>query len=499
MRARDFIIEAKPSNLGNGMLDKLFATYQKRDSKDRLLPTQFKSGLEVADYIYQYVGANYLIWASKQYNQDQHFFLHDLPAWKSTLENFAKTSRTRTSQIEKDINRYTDIDQLRQTLDQAAKSQEQSKGSQYDQIIKRLNQYVESKDAKWLYQGKTYSIYYPFIWEASRELGRACALDKKSGAACVTVSKNYFDEYTGGTNGEYGTLIYTIAQDKVYVAYLSNSIEYDDEDVPSSEFSDITNNHKYNLSYQLTYFPELKNIIKKFADPNDEDVQMQLVADSPEERYKLLLKLNKISYRNLPKEFQTYEISRPLILNNRITLNVIPRDNMTEAEYYDLCKIAVNNWGGHFKDVPADILTPELSEMAIRKGGSLFDIPVPLRTAELCQIAFKQNINNFSHIPKENMPKEEYVKICNEVYNRYYHQLEKIPQHWRKYELCRIAIEHSPASLRYVHQVDQHSNKLIMTKAEYIDLCKLAVQKDNKTIDLVPTNLRPAIKQELNL
>ena len=55
MKSYEFITEAKPENLGQNKLDQIFSTYQKRDSRDNTLPQKFNNGLEVANYIFQFV------------------------------------------------------------------------------------------------------------------------------------------------------------------------------------------------------------------------------------------------------------------------------------------------------------------------------------------------------------------------------------------------------------------------------------------------------------
>ena len=442
MRARDFIIEAKPETLGQGMLDKLFATYTKRDVDDNLLPKKFESGLEVANYIYQYVGPAFLIWSSKQYNQDQHFFLHDLPAWKSTLDEFVKVAKNRQYQIEKDINKYQDINQLRQAIQQAVTPKEQEQVSFYDRIIPRLNQYVEQNNARWIYRGKDYSIYLPVTWESSREASRACNI--KEGGACVTLSKNLFDSYTGGTNGQKGTLVFTIGQDSIYIAYLTK------KGVHKSEFSDINNNHEFDLTYQLTNFPNLKPVLNRLVSPDDDRVKIQLT-DDPTEQIK---------------------IANKMVKNNSMALRFVPRELITP----ELCKLAVEQESRALVFVPEQLKTPELCKIAVKENGTALDfVPEEFKTPKLCRIAVEDNSQALQYVPEQLRTPE----LCKIAVSKDSWTLQYVPEKLRTPELCKIAVSEDSWTLHYVP-------KQLKTP----ELCKIAVSKDGQALRHVPEELK---------
>ena len=111
----DLLNEAKQENIGQNKLDQLFSTYQKRDINDQTLQQKYTSGMDIANLLYQYSGQKNFLWVVNQYIRDQNFFLHDLPQWKITLDEFDKITRSKT-QLNKDITSYKNIDELRKAI-----------------------------------------------------------------------------------------------------------------------------------------------------------------------------------------------------------------------------------------------------------------------------------------------------------------------------------------------------------------------------------------------
>jgi hypothetical protein len=260
MRAREFIIplnEAKPENLGQGMLDKLFATYEKRDTRE----FKFSTGLEVANELFKYVGQPYLAWAAKQYNIDPHFFLHDLPQWKNDLTAFAQVSKDRRVQINKDINSYKNIDELRKVVEKASGSQESLGSKFYSTAIAAIDEFVKKGSATWLYRGDDYSIYHPKTFESSNLCSKLMSTN-----VCTIMNQNHFNDYSDN-----GTLMYIIGQDKLYNCFISK-----DPDEMSSEFSDQKNDHSYDLKWMLKHFPELKPWVVREMSEDDWAIVFQM-------------------------------------------------------------------------------------------------------------------------------------------------------------------------------------------------------------------------------
>jgi hypothetical protein len=270
MRVHEFIIslnEAKPENLGQGMLNKLFATYQNRDARE----FKFSTGLEVANELFKYSGPNYLNWFAKQYNTDSHFFLHDLPQWKNDLTAFTEVAKDRRIQIEKDINKYKNIDELRKTVEKASGSQESLGSKFYSTAIATIDKFVKEWEASWLYRGTDYSIYRPKTFESSNLCSKLMSTN-----VCTIMNPSHFDRYSDD-----GTLMYIISQDKLYNCFISR----DPEESPS-EFSDQKNDHSYDLKWMLKNFPALRSLVMRVMSDNDWAVVFSL-EENPSEQVQL--------------------------------------------------------------------------------------------------------------------------------------------------------------------------------------------------------------------
>ena len=175
MRAREFIVEAKPENLGQGMLDKMYAAWLYRDANE-MGADEFATGTQVAEKIYKSVGPKYLIWAAKQYVNDEQFKIapmeESLEELKGLLTHFATLITDKRVQIEKDINKYASIGQLRDTIEKATISNQELGSTWYSTAINGLNPFVESGQADWLYKGSDYAIYHPKTFESSNILSK---------------------------------------------------------------------------------------------------------------------------------------------------------------------------------------------------------------------------------------------------------------------------------------------------------------------------------------
>ena len=379
MRAREFILlEAKPETLGNGMLEKLFATYQTRDINDTTLPNKFENGHQIATYIYQFIGPNYLTWVAKQYNQDQHFFLHDLPNWGDTLTQFSTIVKDNRIQIEKDINRYQNIDQLRTAIEQASGTKQNLGSKFYSSAISAIDEFVKKKEASWLYKGTDYSIYYPKTFESSNLCSKLM-----STTVCTIMNKYYFDEYS-----KHGTLMYIISQDKLYNCFISK-----DASSKNSEFADEKNNHsEYDLKWMLSSFPALKPLVKRASTPKTEFLVQMLVADTKEEAYEngmAAVKQECEALSDVPEELRDYEICMAAVKQDGDALYWVPEELL---DYYEICMAAVKQHGRALEHVPEELRDYEICMVAVKQNGvALREVPEELRDKVKAAITNKTN------------------------------------------------------------------------------------------------------------
>lgn len=330
MRATEFLLEAKPENLGDGLIKKLGQAYYK---KSRTLPNAestnpaevdreyLATGYSLADYLYKQIGPKFLIWVVKQYIQDPHFMHEDIPAWADTLGDYTQAIQARLP-IEKDINKFANINQLRTEL---RKHQESTVGKVYDTIVPALDKFVQKGHAAWLYKGKDYAIYRPDTWESSNEFHRVLNNKGIKPSICVTYGETYYEEYIAQ-----GTFVITIAPDTAYVAYVNTHSEAGDSfyNVPS-EFKDMYNNAEgASLEDQITMFPRLKPILTDYA-KQSVDVNVLLVLDPD--------RANKV-YPDLVKLIKKYEvriIPRLDYIRAVWTDDIIQYMNVEQAENYE--------------------------------------------------------------------------------------------------------------------------------------------------------------------
>jgi hypothetical protein len=430
MKIKEIILEAKPQNLGQGMLDKLFAVYQQRDINDATLPQKFESGAQVADLIYQNIGPSYLIWAAKQYTVDKYFFLHDLPEWKQTLDQFNVLSKDRRIELEKDINKYQSIDRLRTALEQASGAKEHLGSKFYSTAISAIDKFVKQGQASWLYRSNEYSIYYPKTFESSNVCSKLMSTN-----VCTIMNKEHFDSYS-----DKGTLMYIITQDKLFNCYISKY-----SSGKSSEFADEKNNHDFDLAWQLQHFTKLRPLIKKVMTPRTE-LEVQLaVANSEQEKYDIYLatvvNTSGEALKHVPNEFMDYAFCVAAVQANGEVLKYVPKEFMD----YDMCLAAVqaNAWGLLY--VPKEFMDYDMCLAAVQTGTKLGAVPKEFKDYDMC-LAAVQTGSNLRDVPKEF---RDYA-LCLVAVKQAGINLHEVPKEFKDYDMFLAAVQANGSALRYV-------------------------------------------------
>jgi hypothetical protein len=402
--------EAKPENINQPKLNQLFSTYQQRDINDTTLEQKYTSGLEIAVLLYRYSGPKNFLWVVNQYIRDQRFFLHDLPQWKTTLDEFDKIILGKT-QINKDITSYKNINELRKAI---ASVKNQAGGSKfYDRAINAIDEFAKKDQARWLYRSNDYSIYQPLTFESSN----ICKNFNLSLNICSILSRQLYNTYSND-----GTLIYIIDQRKIFICFVSKDIN-----VKDSEFCDEQNNHNdYDLEWQLNKFPALKNILRE-VDTNDLDV---IIKVEPNKKiiYKIAfdaIEKDTMNLYQVPEELRDRKMCLTAVKNNGDTLRSVPN----ELRDREMCLTAVSNYGVALKDVPLNLRDREMCLTAVnnigyalrfvpeelrdreiyltavsRNGQVLRIVPEELRDLEMCLTAVKENGLAFADVPTQLQP-----------------------------------------------------------------------------------------------
>lgn len=440
MRASEFILEAKPENLGQGMLDKLFATYQQRDANDNTLPEKFENGLRVANLIFQNVGPAYLIWVAKQYNQDPNFFLHDLPTWRADLNKFNRMTRGTQYQIEKDLNKYQDIEQLRATMQDAMGDHGQVVSKFYQDVTNVMNDYVAKGEATWLYKSPQYSIYYPKTWESSNICKSVMSTN-----VCTIMNKGHYDDYSAN-----GTLMYIVTQNRLYNCYISK-----DKNKKRSEFADQQNDHNFDLGWMLEHFPALKPLIKKVTTPStDTSVQLAVMDDADANRIVTgMVKSDPYNLREVPQNLKTPELCMLAVGENGATLQYVPEQLRTP----EMCKTAVaheittqDQWmysSPVLQFVPVMLRTPEVCKLATeRNPASLPYVPEKYRTYDMCLDAVSEYPFVIGSVPPELIDE----RMVKRAVAKRPEAIVKIPPEMITYEVADFVVKRNPQLLRNI-------------------------------------------------
>ena len=270
MKIRDVILlEAKPGQLNSNMLKKLGSALEVKSDSDYFVDAmdsgeisdpeevgyevyEQEVGRFIGEEIYRYVGSKYFTWVCKQYINDENFFLHDLEDWKDTLSEFARISNDRTIAIERDINRYGSMDELRNVIEEYSISKDDQymiKASKYfKDAVNMIDDKVRTGQAAMLYRGNDYVIFQPKSYEASKMMHELIKVN-----ICTIYSENYYNKYSAD-----GMLMYIIPSNeyKLYDCFISF-----DASKRKSEFADEKNIH-HEFAWQLHKFPALKNLVK---------------------------------------------------------------------------------------------------------------------------------------------------------------------------------------------------------------------------------------------
>jgi hypothetical protein len=420
MRAKEFIVEARPENIGQGILDKLKKTYLAKEHHNsaqmQMRLENENYGLNIANAMFNAVGPDYLIWVAKQYNQDPNFFLENLPEWKDTLTEFSNLAKDKRVEIERDINKYANIDQLRDVIHVASGSKQELGSPFYSKVIGAMNQFVEEGQASWLYRSPEYSIYYPKTFEASNICKTVMSTN-----VCTIMNRSHFDTYS-----KYGTLMYIVNQDRLYNCYISK-----EPDRQASEFADQENNHAYKLPWMLEHFPALKPLVKKACGPKTE-LDVKLLVTDPKEQAALINQIiadDPRQFAKLPNDLKTPELAMKAV-EGGVSLNAIPRAFFTP----EMLRLAVENYPRNIQYVPDELETEELVNMALGEDPTLLAyVSEQYRTPEHSMRAVEADPSLLEYVPEEYLT----MKMCVDAVTKDESAFKYVPEEFKTPEFFK--------------------------------------------------------------
>ena len=254
--------EAREDNIAEKQGSAIFDVYTKKDSKR--FSTKFDNPLDLIKYISQNTIPTYIQWTCNQYRTNPHFFLEDLPQYKTQLTEYDKLKKKARETVNKDINKYKNINELQQ--DNAKYGQQQQTGNQLIvTIYNTMKDQIAEGNAEWFYQSPNLSVYKPLNHEACWAIRRAVGDNNIS--LCVTYEDpDNYNRYT--TNGD---LYFIITNKMMYSFFFDKDSEDDDDDYDDDdygnyddlddlddedgggEFADINNNHTTGIIFYRTH------------------------------------------------------------------------------------------------------------------------------------------------------------------------------------------------------------------------------------------------------
>jgi hypothetical protein len=238
------------------------------------------------------------------------------------------------------------------------------------------------------------------------------------------------------------------------------------------------------------------------------------------ELYMAAVQNNAEAIAHVPIELRTLEMCK-IVVEREKNLDNVPEQYRT----LELCMLAVQYDGYQLRYVPRCFRTLELCTIAVSRGGTLIDeIPPELRTPELIEIAnfFGEfviinshiighggavlghedamsyaigNFDNFGRIPAEMRTSD----VCKAAISSCTHKLREIPKNWRTPEICLAAVindgcgeslQHVP-NIADLYEMDPFTESCAVDTAnKFMELCLTAVRASSENFCRIPKVLR---------
>jgi hypothetical protein len=176
------------------------------------------------------------------------------------------------------------------------------------------------------------------------------------------------------------------------------------------------------------------------------------------------------------KPEQYYEICKIAVTNNSDTLQFVRANKITHEQYYEICELTVTNNGDTLKYVQfySEETTPEqyynICKLAVENNGTV--------------LQFVEFFLDYKQYPYK-MLAEQYYKICefavkNNGLALQYVKANKI-EPVQYYKICEFAVKNNGLALQYVK-----ANKI--EPEQYYEICEFAVKNNGLALQYVKAN-----------
>lgn len=168
------------------------------------------------------------------------------------------------------------------------------------------------------------------------------------------------------------------------------------------------------------------------------------------------------------------------IIREKVTSMIPYEQKLSDSEFFlEAIKIKPSI----LSKMPKALITFELCLAAVQNGGKFYDVPESFRTYELCVLAIQKNSGAISYVPPHLQTDELFLMAVE----KHGYSLKYIPEHLKTYDLCWQCVEKDPLALCGVPE-----------NLKTFELCFLAVKYGHPWImGFVPAQFKDKIQYQL--
>jgi hypothetical protein len=168
--------------------------------------------------------------------------------------------------------------------------------------------------------------------------------------------------------------------------------------------------------------------------------------------------------RLVREEFHNFALYQKAVKHHYDAIAYVKRNLLTRKQFYALCRESLKKNGYNIKNIPKDVITHELFELALQSAIWIIKgAKNKFKTYKNCLYAVSGNGEILEHIPKEHIT-EEMVRAAVKNRNK---SLKYIPKHMITQEICKKAVKSNGENIQFVPEEFMSS-----------ELCLIAVQSD---------------------
>jgi hypothetical protein len=147
------------------------------------------------------------------------------------------------------------------------------------------------------------------------------------------------------------------------------------------------------------------------------------------------------------EEFHTFALYQKAVRHHYDAIAHVKRDRLTKKQYYSLCRDSLQKNGYNIRNIPEDVLTNELFELALESAcGIIETAPERFKTYKNWLSAVSRNGEILEHVQKDLIDKT----LCEAAAKTGYNSLKYIPRHMITKEICELAVKANGGNIQFV-------------------------------------------------